>query len=41
MADIDFGVKTLIDIKWDCTNIVKVPLALSPDYFMPRITINK
>jgi hypothetical protein len=41
MADIDFGVKTLIDIKCDCTNIVKVPLALSPDYFMPRITINK
>ena len=38
MADIDFGVKTLIDIKCDCTNIVKVPLALSPDYFMPRIT---
>lgn len=38
MADIDFGVKPYFEIPCDCTNKVIVPLSLSPEYFMPKIT---
>ena len=38
MADIDFGVKPYFEVPCDCTNKVIVPLSLSPEYFMPKIT---
>lgn len=38
MADVDFGIKPYFEIPCECTNKVLVPLSLSPEYFMPKIT---
>jgi hypothetical protein len=38
MADIDFGVQPYFEITCECSNKIIVPLSLSPEYFMPKIT---
>ena len=38
MTDINFGIKPYFELDCDCTEKVIVPLSLSPDYFMPKIT---
>lgn len=38
MAEIDFGVKPYIEIECDCKNKITVPVSLSPEYFMPKIS---
>lgn len=38
MADIDFGVQPYFEIICECSNKIIVPLSLSPEYFMPKIT---
>ena len=38
MADIDFGVKPYYELECECKNKIIVPISISPDYFMPKIT---
>ena len=38
MADVDFGIKPYFEIECECKNKIAVPISLSPEYFMPKIT---